>query len=131
MHNALPVEIVFAWQDAANRQDVDRLLALSDPAIEIIGPRGSGRGHQLLRDWLGRAGATLTTRRAFARGPVVVLAQHGVWRAADGGAVSGEADLAARFRVEAGRVTEFARYDELDTALAEAGLVGNDEIPFA
>jgi ketosteroid isomerase-like protein len=45
------------WQDATNTRDVERLLELSAPDIEIVGPRGSGHGHQLLRNWLGRVGA--------------------------------------------------------------------------
>ncbi len=127
MQRDSPLAIVQAWQDAANAQDVDRLLALSDPAIEVIGPRGSGRGHQLLRDWLGCAGLRLATRRVFARGDAVVLAQHGVWRSVETGEVTGEADLASRFRVAGRRVVQFARHDSLDAALAEAGLDHSDE----
>lgn len=120
--------VVRAWQDAANAPDLDRLVALSDPEIEVVGPRGAGRGHQLLRDWLGRAGLTLTTRQAFARGNAVVLAQHGVWRSPETGAVVGEADLASRFRVDDGRVVQFARHDDLEAALRDAGLIPADEI---
>jgi hypothetical protein len=117
-----PYDIAEAWQQAANAQDSARLLALSDPNIEIAGPRGSGFGHQLLRDWLDRAGLTLTTLRAFARGNTVVFAQHATWRAAESGEVAGERHLASRFDVEGGRVARFARYDDLDEALASAGL---------
>ncbi len=122
-----PLAIVQAWQDAANARDVARLLDLSDPDIEVIGPRGSGCGHQLLRDWLGRAGLSLETRRVFVRGDAVVLAQHGVWRSVETGEVTGEADLASRFRVDGRRVVQFARHDSLDAALAEAGLRYSDE----
>ena len=38
----MSVETVQAWQNAANTQDKGRLLELSDPNIEIVGPRGSG-----------------------------------------------------------------------------------------
>ena len=127
MQRDSPPAIVQAWQDAANAQDVDRLLDLSDPDIEVIGPGGSGRGHQLLRDWLGRAGLRLQTRRAFARGDAVVLAQHGVWRSIETGDVIGEAAVASRFRVAGQRVVQFARHDSLDAALAEAGLDYSDE----
>jgi hypothetical protein len=123
-----PLEVAAAWQQAANDQDAERLLAASDPNIEIVGPRGSGYGHQLLRDWLGRAGLTLTTLRTFARGETVVLAQRGVWRAIEGGDVNGERDLASRFDVQSGRVVRFARYDSLDQALEAAGLTAADEV---
>ena len=124
-----PAALVQAWQDAANSQDIDRLLALSAPAIEIIGPRGSGFGHQLLRDWLGRAGLHLTTLRVFARDNVVVVAQHGVWRSPETGEVTGERDLASSFRVAGAQVVQFARHDTLDAALAAAGLAAADAQP--
>ena len=123
-----PIAIAEAWQQAANQQDSERLLALSDPNIEVVGPRGSGYGHQLLRDWLGRAGLTLTTLRAFARGNTVVLAQHASWRSVETGDATGERDLASRFDVEGGRVVRFARHDSLAEALAAAGLNDADAI---
>lgn len=123
-----PIAVVQAWQEAANRQDIDRLLALSDPHIEVVGPRGAGYGHQLLRDWIARAGILLTTHRTFARGNVVVLAQHGVWRSVETHTVPGDADLASCFRVDGQRVMQFVRYDDLDSALAAAGLTDADEL---
>jgi hypothetical protein len=123
-----PFAIAEAWQQAANNQDSDRLLALSHTDIEVVGPRGSGFGHQLLRDWLGRAGLTLTTLRAFARGNSVVLAQHAIWRSVETGDVTGERDLASRFDVEGGRVVRFARHDSLAEALVAAGLNDADAI---
>ena len=126
-----PIEVAAAWQQAANDQDAERLLAVSDPNIEVVGPRGSGYGHQLLRDWLGRAGLALTTLRAFARGETVVLAQRGVWRSIEGSDVMGERDLASRFDVQNGRVVRFARYDSLAEALEAAGLTVADEVKSA
>jgi len=75
---------------------------------------------------MGRAGLTLETRQVFARDQVV--AQHGVWRAVDTGAVNGEANLASQFRVEDGRVVQFTRDDDLAIALKEAGLTDADEV---
>jgi hypothetical protein len=124
-----PVAVVAAWQDAVNRQDVERLVALSSPDIELGGPRGSGRGSGLLRLWFRRAGLRLRTRRVFARGEVVVVAQRGVWRDGETGEVVGEADFASCFRVAGERVARFARYDSLDAALAAAGLTQADETP--
>ncbi len=122
------IAIVRDWQEAANEQNVDRLLGLSDPDIEIIGPRGSAHGHEVLRDWLSRAGLSLETLRTFARDETVVIAQHGVWRSADTGEVTGESNVATRFRVDGGRVTQLARHDSLDIALEEAGLGYEDEV---
>lgn len=122
MASNTPIEIVHAWVAAANAQDIERLVALSDLAIEVGGPRGSGRGSQLLRDWMGRAGLTLETQRTFARGNTVVLAQRGIWRAPETGAVTGDRALASLFQVDGQHVVKFARYDTLDAALAAGGL---------
>ncbi len=119
--------IVQAWQEAANAQDSDRLIALSDPNIEVVGPRGSGFGHQLLRDWLARAGLTLQTRRAFVRGAQVVLEQQGIWRSLATGEVTGARTLASAFQVKDRQVIRFARYDDLAAAFAAAGLTEADE----
>ena len=128
MRHESPSAIALAWQGAANSGDVDRLLELSDPEIEVVGPRGSGYGHQLLRDWLARAGLRLETIRVFADGNAVVAAQHGVWRSVDTGEVTGERSVASSFRVEGRRVARIERYDSLDAALDEAGLSYSDEV---
>ncbi|HLZ22223.1 MAG TPA: nuclear transport factor 2 family protein [Ktedonobacterales bacterium] len=122
-----PIEIVNAWVAAANAQDIERLVALSDEEIEVGGPRGSGRGSQLLRDWMGRAGLTLETLRTFARGDTVVLEQRGVWRSLETGEVTGERKLASLFQTGSQRVVKFARYDDLGEALSAGGLSAADE----
>lgn len=127
MRNESPASIVEAWQDAANEQDADRLLALSDPNIEIVGPRGSAHGHQILRDWLERAGLTLTTLRVFERGDTVVVEQHGVWRSLETGEDVDERPLASSFHVNGGRVTRVARFDSLSAAFDAAGFERSDE----
>jgi ketosteroid isomerase-like protein len=122
------VAVAGAWQEAANAGDVERVLALSDPEIALVGPRGTARGHGVLREWLGRAGLRLTTRRLFARDGVVVAAQRGVWRSMETGEVVGEADVASCFRVADGRVVEAGRYDDLEVALGVGGLGEGDEV---
>jgi SnoaL-like domain len=114
--------VVNGWVAAANAQDAERLAELSDPNIEIVGPRGSGFGHQLLRDWLARAGLELETLRTFARGDTLVLEQRGIWRSQETGEITGEKLLASFFQVKDGRVAKFARCDSLDGAFAAAGL---------
>jgi hypothetical protein len=128
MQQKSPVEIVQAWQEAANTQNIEALLELSDPNIEIVGPRGSGYGHQLLRDWLGRAGLSLETRRVFAKGNVVAVEQRGIWRSLETGEITGERILASRFKVGGQHVVQFARYDSLDIAFSESGISSEDEI---
>jgi len=122
-----PLTVANGWVVAANTQDAGRLVELSDPNIEIVGPRGSGFGHQLLRDWLARAGLELETLRTFARGDTVVLEQRGVWRSPEAGTVIGETIVASLFQVKDGRVAKFARYDSLEEAFAATGLSLSDE----
>ncbi len=123
-----PLEIVQGWQEAVNRRDVDRLLEHSSPGIVIVGPRGPATGHGILRDWLERAGLSFEPKRTFARENVVVVEQHAVWRSVDSGELIGEADVASRFLVQDGLVTEYARHDDLETALRECDLTLADEI---
>ena len=123
------IAIVQAWQAAASDQHIDRLLELSAPDILIIGPRGRGAGHQLLREWIARAGLTLSTQRTFQRGHTVVLAQHGTWQSSATGGVLSEAELASRFRVRNEQVIEFERYGDLASALTAAGMSEADEQP--
>jgi hypothetical protein len=122
-----PVAIALSWIAAANQRDVEGLVRLSDPDIDIVGPRGSVRGTAILRDWLSRAGLTLESRRTFVRGGTVVVEQHGVWRSPDTGEVVGAADVASRFSVEGARVVAYERLDNLDAALSAAGLTASDE----
>jgi ketosteroid isomerase-like protein len=120
-------ETVHAWLAAVNAGDADAALAVTSPDVSIVGPRGTATGHEVLRAWLGHAGATFSTRAVYARGDRVVVAQHGVWRDAATGGVTGEREVATRFRVEGGRVAELERYDDLAAALRAAGLSEEDD----
>jgi hypothetical protein len=112
--------VVQTWQTAVNEQDAPRVLGLSDPEIEIVGPRGSGFGHDLLQQWLQHARVQLEPRRTFSRGDYVVVEQRGTWRTPEMGELVGEADIASVFRVLEGRVTYYARFGDLTEALEHA-----------
>lgn len=118
---AAPVDVVRAWLAASNAADAERLVELSAPDIEIIGPRGTAHGHDVLREWLARAGARFDAERVFSAGDRVVVEQRGVWQT-PGGQAPAEARIATRFVVRAGRVQLLQRYDSLDEALSHAGL---------
>src|SRR5690349_15445676 len=49
------LELVHDWHVALNAGDTSRLLALSTSDVEVGGPRGAGRGSQLLEEWVARA----------------------------------------------------------------------------
>ncbi len=95
---------------------------MSHPDIEIGGPRGTGRGAQLLREWAGRAGIRLDLRRVFHRADAVVVEQQAEWRAADSGEVTGAQALASAFVVRNNRVVSVSRYSALAEALSAANL---------
>lgn len=124
----IPFDIVNAWLDAVNDRREERMIELSDPDIEIVGPRGTGYGHALLRQWMSHARVYLESLRVFAAGDRVVVEQHGVWRSVQDGKLIGETDVASEFRVAGGRVARYARYDSLDEALQAAGLGHADEM---
>ena len=124
-----PVDIVRAWLAAVTTGDVEAALALTAPDVAIVGPRGVGHGHAVLRAWMRHAGATFATRASYARGDVVVVAQHGVWRDLATAAVVGEADVATRFVIRDAQVAELERYADLGTALGAAALSPDDAQP--
>ena len=121
--------VVEAWQNAASAKDVEGLLAVSDPNIEVVGPRGSAHGHQILREWIRRAGLQLHLRRAFVRGDVVVVEQDAVWHSVETGAKLSESVIASVFHVADERVTYFSRHETLESALEEAELTEDDAVP--
>ena len=124
-----PTDTVLAWLEAVNASDTAAALERTAPDVAIVGPRGTGRGQDVLRAWLAHAGVTFETRAVYASGEAVVVAQRGVWRDAASGAVRGQAEVATRFRVANGQVAEIQRYDDLDVALRDAGLTHADERP--
>jgi SnoaL-like domain len=126
-----PLAAVLAWHDAVNRRDVERVMDLTSPDVEIVGPRGPARGHDALRQWFGHARVTLEPLRAFARGGAVVVAQRGVWHDPASGEVIDEAQVASCFRVDGGRVAHYQRFDNLGAALEAAGLTEEDEAALA
>jgi hypothetical protein len=119
------VGIVLAWHEALNRGDVARLLRLSTADVEVGGPRGSGTGADLLREWVARAAIRLEPSCLYACEGTIVVAQLARWQAGDG--EPGEPLPAATvFRVRDGCVASVIRYDELGHALEAAGLDESD-----
>ena len=122
------VEAVLAWHEALNAGDAERLAVLSHPDVEVGGPRGSARGRQVLKDWVGRANVRLEPLRSFQRAGAVVVEEAATWRDAGTGETVGEATVATVFALDRGMVAGIFRYDGLEEALRSAGLDGSDEI---
>ncbi len=122
------VRVIEGWHEALNEGDVDRLVGLSHPDVEVVGPRGVSRGVLVLREWVNRANVRLEPRRLFRRGGKVVVEQAGQWRSAESGEVIGNQTVASVFAVSDGLVTSVVRYDDLSEALNAADLDHSDEI---
>jgi hypothetical protein len=115
--------VVEEWLGAVNRGDSQRVEQLSAENVEIVGPRGSARGRQVLAEWMRRAGFTAEALRWFC-GPdgQVVVEQEARWSGAANGAELGRARVASQFVVSGGTVAYYQRHDSLLPALAAAGL---------
>jgi hypothetical protein len=97
--------VVEEWLDADNRGDRQRIEARSAEDVEIVGPRGSVRGRQVLSEWMIRADSPRK-------------------RCAGSSAPTGACGRAGR----AARVTRYARHDDVGLALDAAGLDFSDQV---
>ena len=125
--NAAAINTVLAWHEALNDGDVDRLVSLSSDDLEVGGPRGSGRGVQLLRDWVARAGIHLEPGHIFGRADTVVVEEQARWRSPETGEFSEPQTVASAFLVRDGRVTSVIRHPDLPSALQAAALDVSDQ----
>ena len=121
--------VVQEWLSAVNRGDSRRVQELSAEDVEVVGPRGSARGRQVLAEWLARAGFSAVALRWFC-GPdgTVVVEQAARWSDVDSGTELGRARVASQFTVTAGTVAYCQRHESLDLALAAAGLDTTAEV---
>lgn len=119
---AREIQTVTAWHGALNSGDVDRLVELSHPDVEVGGPRGTGHGVELLREWVDRAGIRLETGRIFHEADTVVVEQEAKWPSTNGAQT-----VASVFVVRDGLVTSVVRYSGLTEALRAANFDGSHE----
>jgi ketosteroid isomerase-like protein len=125
---ATEVGIVEAWHEALNRSDIERLVMLSHPDVEVGGPHGIGHGTKLLQEWADRANIRLTPLRVFHRDDTVVVQQEAEWRSAETGLVTGDQTVSSIFVVRDGRVTSVVRYADLTDAFHKANLDESSEV---
>jgi ketosteroid isomerase-like protein len=126
--DAAPAEVVEAFHRALNAGDAERLVGLVQEDVELVGPRGTGQGADLLREWVGRAGIRLTPRRVFARGQTVVVEEDAAWRDPGTGEAQGAQVVATVFDLRGGRIARINRLPDLEAALRAAGLETSDEV---
>lgn len=124
-HTSTEIQTVIAWHEALNSADVERLVELSHPDVEMGGPRGTVRGSQSLREWVDRANIHLEPERTFHDGDAVVVEQEAEWVSAEPGS---RQTVASIFLVHDGLVTSVVRYPSLFEALRAASLDETQEI---
>jgi ketosteroid isomerase-like protein len=120
--NVSELRVVEAWHEALNGGEIDRLVELSHPEVEVGGPRGTGRGAQLLREWVDRANVSLEPQRIFHHADTVIVEQWAQWRSADTGRVISSQTVGSVFVVRDGQVTRVVRYPDLADALGATDL---------
>jgi ketosteroid isomerase-like protein len=125
---ALEINAVRACHEALNSGDAEGLVKLSHPEIEVGGPRRTGHGTQLLREWVGRANIRLEPRRVFHQGDTVVVEQRAEWHATDTEQVTGSQVVSSIFVVRDGQITCVVRYPDLAVALEAANIDESHEI---
>ena len=124
---AYKIGVVEAWHEALNAGDVDRLVALSHPDVEVGGPRGTGRGAQLLREWVDRANIRLVPRRIFHQADTIIVEQEAEWSSAGTEQVAGS-QVVSSFVVRDDQIVRVVRYPDLAEALRAASLDESYEI---
>lgn len=111
---------VLAWHDALNAGDIDTLLELSSPDIEVGDAHGAVQGHAALQDWTRSVDGRIEPGRMYIRDGVVVAEQQII-------SVTGETGSAASaFRVVHDHVTSVYRHDDLAAAMSATGLTEED-----
>lgn len=121
------LQTVVSWHEALNAGDVDRLVGLSHPDVEMGGPRGKVSGSEVLREWVARANIRLEPLRFFRDGETVVVEEEAEWRSPEIGGVIGTGTVASVFVVRDGRVASVARHEDLSGALNAANLYESHE----
>lgn len=123
-HDARAEAIVRRWHETLNQGDLERFADLHAQNVEFVGPRGSGHGAGLVRDWADRSGIRLEPVTWY--GPsadgMLVVTQRASWRDPESGEFGDPIDVATAFQVVDGEVTRIARFDSLPEALRFAGL---------
>jgi ketosteroid isomerase-like protein len=120
------LQVVSLWHAALARGDLPTMLGTLAEDVELLGPRGTTRGHAAFRDWFAKAGFTAMPKRRFCGGlGHVVVEQAAKWRERDG-EIAGT--IASAFVVRNQKIVKYERFDELQAALTMYGLRDVHEI---
>jgi len=124
-----PIFVVQKWHEALNASQVEEMVALLHPQVEVGGPQGTTRGARSVREWLVRSKVRLLPQRWFDGGNQIVVQEIGEWRSAEGDQETTGKLVATVFRVdENGLITRIWRQEALAPALEEVCLSFEDEV---
>jgi hypothetical protein len=120
--------VIEAWHTAVNAGDGAAAGALCTDDVQVGGPRGGGRGRDLLVGWVGHAGVRLDALRWFCGSGGAVVEQDARWVDGSTGEPTAPVRVATAFTVDGDRITGVLRHTELSGALAAVGLGPADEV---
>ncbi|MGI8721805.1 MAG: nuclear transport factor 2 family protein [Geodermatophilaceae bacterium] len=117
-----PLDLIVAWHDVVRDRDLEALAALVHSDVEVGGPKGSGHGSDLIREWVEGSGIELEIESFLQRGLTFVVGQTATWPdpEAEGGRTE-PVPVASVFVVQGARISKVLRFDDVDTALEAAG----------
>ena len=121
-------EAIRAFIDAFNAEDLDALVAVLDPEVEIQGRRGLVIGHAEARDWATRKPSgdlhqqlVLEGVRIDGHPAVALVRRQWLWKDRDEVADEEELGILVSF-AEDGRIARWQPFDDRAEALHTAGL---------
>jgi hypothetical protein len=116
------IATVLAWHDALSSADIDTLVSLSSPDIEIGDANGAAQGRNAVRAWAERSDSTVETGDVYERDGTVVIEE--LWTLKTD--PNETHTTASAFRVVRDHVTSVFRHDDLAAALEATGLSAAD-----
>ena len=122
------ISLINDWINAVNEKNIEKVVRLSSEDSEIVGPRGSARGRDVLSDWIARAGIRLQTLRRFANSKHVAIEQQAAWESPQTEGRQSTALVSTHFTIAGVVISRIARFDSLQPALEDASLSEQDEI---
>lgn len=117
------IKVAEQWTTKVNQKDIKGVLEVSDPHIELIGPRGAAEGHDILRQWIHESGIQMETQGYYAKGDEVICVQEATWEDQNG-----HVTIYTFMEIKNGKVHRLGRYETLDDAFGQCGLSEEDKV---